>query len=214
MRKEMVGPALGIGFIVVLIVGFLVGGEPEGADEGAEAVTEFYLDNKDSVQIGAALVGLAGALLIFFTNHLRRLFAAAGEQTLSVTILVGGALVAVGAAIDGTISIALAEMAEHVEDGDMDATQVQTLQGLWDNDFLPLALGAFVFLISFGASVLKTDVLPRWLGWVALALAVIGLTPIGWLAFLGTGILILVISVLLLLRTRETGPAPPPPATP
>jgi hypothetical protein len=210
MRKETLGPLTGILFVVLVIVGFAVGGEPESADEGAEAVVEFYVDNKGSVEFGAILIGVAGAALIFFTNYLRQLFGAAGDRTLSATILVGGALVATGFAIDGTISVALAQAAED----EVDPTAVLALQALWDNDFLPIALGAFVFLISLGVSTLKTDVLPRWLGWVALALAVVGVTPIGWAAALGAGILILITSGILLARARGTGPAAPPPAVP
>ena len=186
MRKELVGPLTGILFLLILIVGFIVAGEPPSADDGATEVTEFYLDNKDSVEFGAVLFALGGAVLIFFTNYLRQLFGAAGDRTLSATILVGGAIFAVGAAIDSTISVAAAEDAD-----DIDPTQVQTLQALWDNDFVPIALGVFVFVVSLGVSILNTDVLPRWLGWVALAVAVVGVTPIGFVAFPAAGLMIL-----------------------
>jgi uncharacterized protein DUF4386 len=209
MRKEMIGPLTGILFLVILIVGFIVAGEPPSADDGADEVTQFYLDNKDSVEFGAILIAVAGAALIFFTNYLRELFGAAGNRTLSATILVGGAIFGVGAAIDSTISIAIAEAADDIE-----PAQVQTLQALWDNDFVPIALGIFVFVVSFGISVLTTDVFPRWLGWVAIVIAVVGVTPIGFAAFPATGLLILVVCILLLARSRDTGPAAPPPAAP
>jgi hypothetical protein len=44
--------------------------------------------------------------------------------------------------------------------------------------------------------------MPKWLGWVALILAVIGFTPIGFIALLGTGVWIVIVSVLLAVRAR------------
>jgi hypothetical protein len=153
---------------------------------------------------GAFLEGLAGLFLIFFGNHLRRVFNVAGEAALSATVLVGAAVMAVGLAIDATLSVALAEAAGEVED-----TSLLALQVLWDNDFVPLALGTLVFLISAGLSVLRTGVLPRWLGWVALVLVVIGVTPLGWIAFLAGAIWILVVSVMMALAARRADAAPP-----
>ena len=69
-----------------------------------------------------------------------------------------------------------------------------------------------MFLISVGLSILRTGALPRWLGWVALALVVIGFTPIGFAAFLGAGIWIVVVSVMLAVRARRA-PASTPAAS-
>ena len=214
MRKELIGPLLGIGFIVVLVISFLVmGDEPPEADEGGQAVIDHYVENKDSIQASAVIGVVAALLLVFFANYLRRVFAEAGEVTLSATVLVGAAIVATAAAIDGTISFALAEAAE-----DLDPAAAQAVQAIWDNDWLPFALGILIFLFSAGIATLKSGVLPAWLGWAAIVLAVVGLTPIGFAAFLGAAIWILVVSGLLLARAnRGTEPpavAPPPPAAP
>jgi hypothetical protein len=137
--------------------------------------------------------------LIFFGGYLRKVLSAAeGEGgVLSAVSLVGVAIVAVGGAIDLTISIALAETVDDIE-----PTSVETLQALWDNDFVPIAMGIVVFLFATGISVVRHGALPRWLGWVAIVLGVIGLTPIGFAAFLGTAIWIVVVSVMLAVRAR------------
>jgi hypothetical protein len=209
MRKEALVPLTGIAFLVIVIVGFTVGGDPPDADSGADEIVDFYLDNKDSVQFGAVLTALAGVLLVFFANHLRRLFAEAGSATVSATVLVGGAIVAIGAAFDATVIFATAEAAEDIE-----PASVQTLQALWDNDWIPIAMGVLVFLISVGIATLRTGALPVWLGWAALALAVVGLTPIGFVAFIGTALWIAIVSVMLTMRSRATTPAPPPATAP
>lgn len=74
---------------------------------------------------------------------------------------------------------------------------------------MPIALGTVLFLISAGLSILQTGALPRWLGWAALLLAVLGVTPLGFFAFLGGGIWILVVSVMLAAQGRQAGTSAP-----
>ena len=203
MRSGWLAPLTGVVFVVLVVIAFSIGGEPPEANSSTQEIVDFYVDNKDSVSAGAFIATLAVLFLVFFANHLRRVLDAAGDAALSATVLVGAAMMAVGVAIDSTISLSLAQAAEDIE-----ATSVQTLQALWDNDFLPIALGTVVFLFSAGISIIRTGALPRWLGWVALVLAVLGVTPLGFIAFLGAGVWILVISVMLALRARRTD-APP-----
>jgi hypothetical protein len=198
--KEWLTPLTGVAFIVVGIIGFIVGGEPKSADDPVNEIVDYYVDNKDSVQIGAIIGVGAGVLLVFFGAYLRKVLrAAAGEgEILSLVSFVGLVVVALGFAIDGTISFALAEAVK-----DIDPAAVQALQALWDNDFLPIMLGVLLFLWATGISVIRTGVLPKWLGWVMLLLGVVGVTPIGFAAFAGSAILVLVISILLAVRARS-----------
>jgi hypothetical protein len=198
--KEWLVPLTGVAFVLVGIVGFLIGGEPKSADEPVNEVVDFYLDNKDSVQIGAIFGVAAGVILIFFGAYLRKvLHAAAGEgEMLSLVSFTGLVLVALGFAIDGSIAFSLAEAAD-----DIDPIAVQSLQALWDNDFLPIMLGVLAFLWATGISVIRSGALPKWLGWVMILLGILGVTPIGFVSFLGAAILVLVIGVLLSLRARS-----------
>jgi len=198
--KEWLVPLTGVAFILVGIIGFIIGGEPKSADEPMKDIVDFYVDNKDSVQLGAIVGVVAGLLLIFFGAYLRKvLHAAAGEgEILSLVSFVGLVVVAVGFAIDGTISFALAEAAD-----DVDPVAVQALQALWDNDFVPIILGVLAFLWATGISVIRSGALPKWLGWVMILLGIVGVTPIGFVAAIGAAILVLVLSILLSLRARS-----------
>jgi hypothetical protein len=84
-----------------------------------------------------------------------------------------------------------------------DPTAVQALQALWDNDFVPIVLGTQLFLWGTGISVIRSAALPRWLGWVMVLLGVIGFTPLGFVAAIGSAVLVLVLSVWLSLRARQ-----------
>jgi len=202
----------GVAFVVVVIIGFAVGGEPPDVDSPVREIVDHYVDNKDSVMFGALLEGIAAALFIFFAGYLRKVLSDAegSTGTLATVALVGAGVLAVGAAIDATISFALAETADEIE-----PTAVQALQALWDNDFMPLALGSGVFFLASGLSIALHGPLPKWLGWVAILLGVVSLTPVGFFAFLVGAIWILIVSVMLALRARPASPAPPvSPTTP
>jgi hypothetical protein len=197
--REWLVPLTGVVFIVVVIVAFALGGEPPEAKEGGQKIIDHYADNKDSIQISAALATLAGALLIFFFGYLRKVLRAAeGENgMLSLIAFIGAAIVATGIAIDSTIAFALADAADDIE-----PAAAQAVETIWDNDFLPLALGSTVMLLATGISVVRHGALPKWLGWIAILLGVVSLTPAGFVGFLGAGVWILIASVILSMRAR------------
>ena len=198
--KGWLVPLTGVVFLVVVIVGLMISGEPpDPADDSAREIVDFYVDNKSSLMAGTYLEGLAAALLVFFGAHLREVLrvAAGGKDFLSTAAFAGLLLIAVGFTVDGSINLALAETAEDIE-----PAGVQALTALYHNDFVPFAVGSVVFLVAMGISVLQHGALPKWIGWIAILLAVIGLTPIGFVAFIGSGILIAIIGVVLALRGR------------
>jgi hypothetical protein len=203
MKKNWLAPLTGVAFIALVIVGFIVQGEPPDAGDDVQDIVNFYTDEKDSIEAGVFILALGTVFFVFFANYLRTVFR---ETSLSATILVGAAIFAVAGGIDGAILVGTAEAVD-----DLEPASVQTLQALWDNDFVPFAIGITVFLVSVGISILRTTVFPRWLGWIVLVLALVSVTPVGFVAFPGTGLLILVLSIWLSLRARSAS-APPPAA--
>lgn len=209
--REWLAPLTGVAFIVLAIISIIVGGEPKDATHPASEIVDWYVDNKDSVEISAFIGVAALALLVFFGAYLRNVLraAAGGTDMLSLVSFIGLVLVAVGVAIDATISLAIAERAD-----DIDPIAVQSLQALWDNDFVPIALGVLIFLWATGISVVRSGALPKWIGWVMIVLGIVALTPLGFAAFLGAAVLILVISVLLTMRARSGATTPEHYSTP
>lgn len=212
-------PLTGAAFVVLVIVGFIVGGEPPSIDDDSAAeITEFYKDNKDSVMFGSGIAVVASTLFVFFGAYLRRaLSTVEGENGMLPAIAFAGTVVfAIGVAIDGTISFALADSAD-----DISPQAVESLSALWNNDFLPLALGLQLLFLATGLSLVRhAGVLPKWLGWVALLLGVVAVTPVGFVAFMAGGVWVLIASVMLALRARDRQPpsaaapaAEPPPVS-
>ena len=210
--REWLVPLTGVATIVIAIIASIISGEPPSADDSSKReIVNHYVDNKDSIELSAALSVAALTLFVFFGAYLRKVLAAAGagDGPLPLIAFTGTVVFGVGIAIDNTITFALAEAAD-----DIDPTAVQALQALWDHDFLPILFGIVLLLIGAGLSVVRYGGLPKWLGWAAILLAVAGATPIGFVAFIGGALWVLIVSVLLAVRAHGAS-APPagPPAT-
>ena len=205
MRKDSwLVPLTGALFVVLLIVGFMVGGEPpDVTDDSTAKIVDFYTDNKDAVIFGAVLAAIAGTLFVFFGGYLRQvLLEAEGPGGILSSVAFAGMIIfAAGIAIDSTITFGLAETAD-----DIDPAAVQALGALYNYDFVVFAMGLQIFLLATGLSVLRHGALPKWIGGIAIVLAVIAVTPLGFFAFLGSGLLILLISVMLALQERRGKP--------
>ena len=199
MRKDWWVPLLGILFVALAVISFAIAGEPVAADKGAQKVVDHYVDNKDSIIGGAAMQGLAAAVFLYFVGYLSKVLrrAAGADSILPTLALVGATIMATGIAIDATISFSLAEAAD-----DLAPAGAQALQALWDNDFMPMAVGLQVFLLSTGIAVVKTGALPKWLGWIAILLAILAVTPVGFAAFVGGAVWIMIVSVVLTMKAR------------
>lgn len=210
-NKDWLAALTGLAFLVLVIVGFVVAGEPpDPSDDPVQEIIDFYADNTDAIWIGSIIQVIAGTALVFFGGYMRKVLRAAeGEgHMLSAVALAGATIVAIAAAIDATINIALAEAVDNVDD--LEPATVQALSVLWSNDFLPLALGGSVFMLAVGISVVRHGALPKWLGWVAILFGVAGMTPVGFFAFIGAGLWIGGVSILLAIRARPPSRSAPP----
>jgi hypothetical protein len=194
-------PLTGVAVPILMAIGFWVGGEPPDSTHSPDETVQFYLDNHTKIYIAVGILILAMVFLVYFGSYLRTLLdRGEGESgILSVVAFTGTVVFAVGGAIDGTILIALAEAAD-----DIDASQVQTLQALWDNDFVPLALGIILISLSSGLSIVLHKSLPVWLGWIAILIAIVSFTPVGFFAFPATGLWIVIVGVLQFIREGRT----------
>ena len=205
MNKDnsWLAPLTGVAFVVLVIIGFAIGGEPPEFDSPAGELVDHYVDNKNKAMVGALLEGIAATLFVFFGGYVRRVLRAAeGERGMLSAIAFAGTIIfAVGLAIDATITMALAESAE-----DVDPSAVQALVALFQNDYMPFAVGLQVFLLAMGLVAVRTGAIPKWIGWIAILLGVIAVTPIGFAAFIGSGILVLVLGVVLTMRERAAQP--------
>jgi hypothetical protein len=199
IERGWLAPLTGLAFFLITIIVFIAVGEPPGVDGPTEEIVDFYVDNEGTQMLGILLEGIAATLFVIFgAVVLRELRAAEGEGAILCYLALAGTIVfAVGLAIDATISFTLAETAKEI-----DPSAVQALTALWHNDFVPFAVGMQIFLVGAGLGIVRYGILPKWLGWVAIILAVLTLTPIGFVAFIGSGFVVAIMSVMLAMRAK------------
>jgi len=118
--------------------------------------------------------------------------------------LLGGLVMAVGASIFAGISFTLGDATD-----ELPASAILTLNALNSDMFFTVAVGTAVFNLALGLAVLRHGGLPRPLGWVALAIGIVGLTPLGFFAFLATSIVVVWASVALAMKAETAAESPP-----
>jgi hypothetical protein len=206
MRKPWLVPLVGILAIVVIIIAFAVGGESPDADDSLTKVVSFYRDNDSDQIAAAALLGWGTALFLLFGAGLWRIVREAEtERHGASSLMLGGSVLwAGGATIFAGITFTLGDVAD-----DIGPAAIQALNALNSDMFFTVAVGTFAFSVGAGLSVLNTGILPKWLGWVAIVIGIIAITPAGFFGFLALGVWVLVASVVLLMRGSTPAQAAP-----
>lgn len=197
MRAKQLVPLSGVAAVALMIVAFIVGGETPEADASLNEVVSYYSEHDTELQIASALLALGGFFfLIFSTTVAGVLRRAQGESGGSSALgFAGGIVFVVGVTIFAGLGFTAADVV-----GDVDPTVVQALNALSSDMFFTVAVGTGAFLLGTGIATLKTGALPSWLGWAAVVIGVIAITPAGFLGFIALGIWTLIASAMLSMR--------------
>jgi hypothetical protein len=200
-------PATGIVAVALIVAVFAIAGEgPDATKKTAQEVAKFYEDNDTQQTVAAFLTVPAAVAFLFFGGFWRRVLRdAEGPGGSLSTVAFGGSIVAAASfAIVGTLVLALTDLAD-----DIAPTATQAINGIvWDY-YTPFLVGMSAFALASGIAVVRTGVVPLWLGWIAVVLGIAALTPFGFFAMLGTLAWILIVSGLLIARSRGAAPATP-----
>ena len=194
-RWSRLAPLTAVVFAVLAVVGFIVsnGTTPNSDASGAKVIAYYQAHGSDS-KTADFVFTFAFLFFLFFVGSLRSRLRA-GAEGLTALMLAGASVVLVGIGLFGGVDLALADYPNRLTP---DAAQALNLL---NNDlFFPVATGSCVFYISAGLAIARGLVLPRWLGWVALVLGVISVTPAFFVGFLAAIPWALIVGVLLYVR--------------
>ena len=210
-RWQRVEPLAGVVFVVLAVIAlFTAGGEDFLADP--TELADYYLDDSGRIIAGEIIGGFAIFAFFWFVGAVR--------NRLRVRETPEGGLpaLAFGGGIAGATLVLVANAATMAgafradEDGSIEpaaAAALNDLSSIIVGIAAPVALA--VFVASTGIVSIATGVLPRWLGWLSLLLALGFLIPvISWIFWLPFGVWVLVVSVLLYLRPGEDALRPEP----
>jgi hypothetical protein len=200
-RVTRLAPLTGVIFAVLVVVAIVAGGESPGTNEPTAKIVSYYTKESSQVKTSAVLFSLAFLFVVLFAaalrSYLRRTPAAEG---LSALVLAGAVLMAAGVLLGTGVEIGLANEIKH-----LGPESVKTLNFIDEEmAFVPVIGGAFLFAMGSGLAILRGARLPRWLGWVAVVLAIAALIPpASFPALLGFAIWSVIVSILMY---RRTGP--------
>jgi hypothetical protein len=124
---------------------------------------------------------------------------------LASTAYAGGIVLVGFSLVNSALQFAVADSVDDVPSG-----VTQALSVLYTDFFLGFPIGFITLMIATALVLLRTRVLPMWLGWFALVLGIAGfLGPIGYFAFLVFLVWAVIVSVVLYQQGEQTGSAPP-----
>lgn len=174
----LTGPVFAVCFIVAA---FALEGSTPGEKATGQEVVEYYNAHQGRTLAQAFLGPALALLLVIFFSHLRTL---ARERSIAPgpgpTIMISGAtLWGAGMLLGSMLSLGVASSADHGQ-----PQIAQTLNVLNNDSWIPFIGGLAVTLVGAGITVLSAEMLPRWLGWVAVVVGVISVAgPGGFLGF-------------------------------
>jgi hypothetical protein len=203
-------PLTGVVFVILIVISFILSGETPDFDDTGEEVISFYTDNEGSQMVSAVLGAYAALFFIFFASLLRAELRRneEGPGVLSTISFAGAVVFAVGGLAFAGFTFTLADLA----DESPDPGAMQALNALNGEFFFPVAVGMGAFLLGAGIATVRGGVLSTWIGWAAVVIGVLAVTPAGFFAFLAGLAWVLVVSIMLAREPASPGAAPPPPS--
>jgi hypothetical protein len=212
-RWERWSALAGILFVALFVVALALTGNT--GDDPSE-VQKWYADDGNQTQaIVAWFVWVASALaFLSFLGTMRDMLVRAegGPGTLSALVF-GPGLVFTGLYVGGVSLFAAPAALADDSDFKLDPNTAQMLN---DAGYFLLVGGvmvASILVLSASTAALRTGILPAWLGWVGLVVAVAMLFAIFFVPILVFVAWVLVVSLVMLVAAwRVRGGAAPPPA--
>jgi len=166
MNKAMwdkLAAAGGIVGVVLFVIAIFIYGEQPRTNANAEAVANFFQDNRDQVLWALFLQGLGVVAVIWFIGALGAAMRDAGEGRLAAVM---GIAFAITVAIAGGAALVRGSLAFSIaEDGDSGTVQsLFQMSSYMDN--ASNLIGAAIYL-AVGGAVVRTGLINAWWGWAS-----------------------------------------------
>ncbi len=229
---ERIGALSGLAFFILAVLsGFIYPQQPR-VDSAPVKTLDWVRDHHAALEAGMIFDFFAAGVLLWFAGYLYRVLRhAEGDQaTFAPIVLASGIGVSITSAIAALPTVLLAFM-DAQPGGLTDLSLVRALGDLNTIFFSATSVTTAVFTAALGWAMLRGELATRWLGWIALVVAVfncisvwIGVTfssyhghawlIIGWGSYVGFLIVMLILSAMMLRRpsaaTTTSNPAAAP----
>jgi hypothetical protein len=205
----------GIVFVVLMLTGAAFVIDVPKADASGQEIAAYLADGDNHTRnvVGAYIWVLGGLAFLGFVTGLRAVLRRAEGEPGTLSSLVFGAGV-LFTAVWSVSAATLAAVAYAVRFSDAPVSDPDLVRVLPQLGSLLLLLGGgfagILLVLATSALIIRTRVLPRWLAWLGIPVAialVVDVTYMNILPFVGW---VLVASIALLLRQEETATAAAP----
>lgn len=209
---ERLAALSGVVAVVLWVIGIVIqeSSNLPGDDAGGDEVLAWFASEENTILAGG-FVFMLGVLFFFvFLAALRvRLLEAEGPVGF-LTALVFGAGIAAAISL---LMLPAPDMSGALSNEELTGDAALAVNSLGDMFFLGAELASALLLVAAGLIFIRTRVLPVWLGWASLVVALwLLIPPIGWAGLLlGVPLWTILVSVLLWMRPAGEPVAARPP---
>lgn len=209
---ERLAALSGVVAVVLWVIGIVIqeSSNLPGDDAGGDEVLAWFASEENTILAGG-FVFMLGVLFFFvFLAALRvRLLEAEGPVGF-LTALVFGAGIAAAISL---LMLPAPDMSGALSNEELTGDAALAVNSLGDMFFLGAELASALLLVAAGLIFIRTRVLPVWLGWASLVVALwLLIPPIGWAGLLlGLPLWTILVSVLLWMRPAGEPVAARPP---
>jgi hypothetical protein len=201
-----VGSLSGVAFVALVIGSQLAsGGLPDSSASPAKVI-DFYQAHRTGEQFGAVLTAVAVVVGLYFFGSLRsHLSRVAGGAQFASIGFTGAVLFAVGGCINAGLQWSLADVPSRLTPAAAQALNVLSKDNLATGLYIA---GLAALMLFYGIAIVRTRLMPRWLGWLSIALGLIALAgPLVFLVFVATAPWAIIVSVLLYRYNGDPAPS-------
>ena len=206
-RLERLAPLSGVLFFVLLAAAIIIfPDETPSADDSRAKVVKFWLEHDSDAVTSSIIIALAAIPLVWFAGTLRAASRATEgvEGRLSATAFAGAIILAAALVIGATMQFVIGDAAD-----DLPPVAIQTLSAASSDFFFPFLVGIFLWLFATGLVILRHGVLHAAFGWLAILVAIVSITPVGFFGFIAAPVWTLAVSIALYRRWNAPPSAPP-----
>jgi hypothetical protein len=169
MNWERWARGSGIGFVVFLIVGFMLFGDAPKVDASGSDVATFYSDHSGRILTAVPIIGIGFVLFLWFAGAIANALRESGQGRLAATTLaLAGALVGLQFVVQALGATLAFNVADAGDEGVLQA--VNSLS--WSADAFSSFLVAGVTLAAT-MGLWRAAIVPQWFGWFGLAATVL-----------------------------------------
>ena len=200
-RAGRFGAITGVATTMLVFVAFATSNPPPSVEAGGAPVVKFYTSHSTAQHASDVLWILGFGVFVFFAGWLRTILREEPRaEGFATTALAGAAMAASGTSVYFGLDFTLASMPSSIAPAAAQAVNLLALQL-----FLPVAIGVLIFGIAGGVAILRSQVLPAWMGWTGLLVALTGpVGPFGLVALaIWTGVAGVVASRRLQSRSQD-----------